>query len=104
MTNIINFPRLCSIPIKVKSIASGPIPEIKKPSVVSAMVKILWVFTVLIWPIIQFVLSIDCALQFVRMIYQWNTSGVYAGGTFILHFMVLTVLTYFVSIYKPNEI
>ena len=33
-----------------------------------------------------------------------STPGVYAGWTFLLHFAVLTALTYFVSIYKPKGI
>jgi len=95
MTNIINFPRPGLNLIKVEL---NP----KKPGMVSAVIKGVWVFTVLFWPFIRFFLSIDCAFQFVRMIYFWNTLGMYAGWTFMIHFAVLTVFTYFVSIYKPN--
>jgi hypothetical protein len=40
--------------------------------------------------------------QFVRMLYHWNTPGVYAGWSFLAYFAVLTAITYFVSIYKPK--
>jgi len=95
MTNIINFPKPGLSPTRVEL-------NTKKPGMVSAVIKGVWVFTVLFWPFIRFLLSIDCAFQFFRMIYLWNTFGMYAVWTFIIHFAVLTLLTYFVSIYKPN--
>jgi len=95
MTNIINFPKPGLSPIKVEL---NP----QKPGIVSVVIKGVWVFTVLFWPFIRFLLSIDCAFQFFRMIYLWNTFGMYAAWTFIIHFAVLTLLTCFVSIYKPN--
>ena len=66
------------------------------------MLKAVWVTTVLVWPILKWVIALDCVFQLVRMIYHWNTSGMYAGWTFMLHFAVLTALTYFVSVYKPK--
>jgi hypothetical protein len=45
----------------------------------------------------------DCTFfQFVRMLYHWNTPGVYAGWSFLAYFAALTAITYFVSIYKPK--
>ncbi|MEW7981762.1 MAG: hypothetical protein G8D58_14015, partial [gamma proteobacterium symbiont of Phacoides pectinatus] len=35
-------------------------------------------------------------------IYHWNTPDVYAGWTFLLHFAVLTVLTYVMANWKPK--
>ena len=52
--------------------------------------------------VLKWLVSIEVFFQFIRMIYHWNTPGVYAGWTFLLHFAVLTALTYFVSIYKPK--
>ncbi|MDD5631801.1 MAG: KleE stable inheritance protein [Methylococcales bacterium] len=63
-----------------------------------------WAFSVLVWPILKWVVSIDCVFQFIRMLYFWNTAGHYAGAVFLLHFFVLTFLTYFVTIYKPKGI
>jgi len=95
MTNIINFPRPGFNPIRTEQ-------KTQKTGMVSTLIKGVWVLLVLFWPFIRFFLSIDCAFQFFRMIYFWNALGVHAGWTFIIHFAVLTLLTYFVSIYKPN--
>lgn len=77
-------------------------PMAQVPGVGASIVKGIWVFTVLVWPILKWIVSIDCVFQFVRMMYFWDTPGVYVGWTFLLHFAGLTALTYFVSIYKPK--
>ena len=66
------------------------------------MVRTIWVVTVLIWPVLRWVLSFEVLFQMVRMFYYWNTPGVHAGWTFLLHFAVLTAITYFVSAYTPK--
>ena len=104
MTNIIKFPRQAEAAIEDKPKAAVPTPKAQQPGVGAAVVKGVWVFTVLVWPILKWIVSIDCFFQFVRMIYHWDMPGVYAGWTFMLHFAVLTTLTYFVSIYKPKGI
>jgi len=71
-------------------------------SLVAGLVKFIWVVTVLLWPIIKWVLSIITFFQFLRMLYHWNTPGVYAGWTFLAYFAALTAITYFVSFYKPK--
>jgi len=75
-----------------------------KSSFGSSIIKIIWAFSVLVWPILKWVVSIDCSFQFIRMLYFWNTAGHYASAIFLLHFFVLTFLTYFVTIYKPKGI
>ena len=62
----------------------------------AGLVKFVWVATVLVW-LIPRVLSIATFFQFVRMLYHWNTPGVYAGWSFLAYFAVLTAITYFVS-------
>ncbi|MGZ3238632.1 MAG: KleE stable inheritance protein [Burkholderiaceae bacterium] len=52
----------------------------------AAVLKVIWVLTVLIWPLLRIVLAMDCVYQFVRMLYHWNTPGVHAGWTFLFHF------------------
>ena len=64
----------------------------------------LWVVTVLVWPLLKWVLSMDCLYQLGRMLYYWDTPWVHGGWTFLFHFTFFTVLTYFVSIYKPKGI
>ena len=68
------------------------------------VVKAVWVVVVLVWPLLKWIVSIDVFFQFIRMVYHWNTPGVFAGWTFLAHFAVLVALTYFVSIYKPKGI
>lgn len=62
----------------------------------------LWVITVLLWPLLKWVLAMDCLYQLGRMLYYWDTPGVHGGWVFVLHFTFFTVLTYFVSGYKPK--
>jgi hypothetical protein len=104
MTNIIQFPRQnkASIPIEPK--VAAPVLKPEKPGMGAALVKGIWVFTVLVWPLLKWIISIDCLFHLVRMMYYWNTPGMHAGWTFIVHFAVLTALTYFVSAYKPRRI
>lgn len=109
MSNIIKFPK----EFKGKETAAKVVPtaapaEIKHQACGSALlaglVKAVWLVVVLIWPILKWVLSIITFFQLVRMFYYWNTPGVYAGWSFIGYFVVLTAVTYFVSIYKPKGI
>lgn len=77
-------------------------PRAKGVDIGPAVLKGVWVLTVLAWPLLKWVVSIDCFYQLLRMVYHWDTPDVYAGWTFFLHFTVLTALTYFVSYYKPK--
>jgi len=71
-------------------------------TLLSGMIKVVWVVTLLIWPVLKWVLSIMTFFQGVRMLYHWSTPGMYAGWSFIAHFTVLTAITYFVGVYKPK--
>ncbi|EMK0110371.1 protein kleE [Escherichia coli] len=105
MSKIIKFPG-------VEVEAEAPAPRVEAPSKapprftfargVQALVRFVWVATVLVWPVAKWIISIDVFFQFLRMLYHWNTPGVHAGWTFLVHFAVLTALTYFVSLYKPK--
>lgn len=101
MSNIIKFPKEHAEPV-VTTVLPVCAAKARDAGLVAGIVKFIWVVTVLVWPILKWVLSIHAAFQFVRMIYYWNTPGVYASWTFLLHFAVLTAITYFVSIYKPK--
>jgi len=108
MSNIIKFPKENSSPefVSVQDEPTQPKEgfNAKGEAFLSALLRSIWIMTVLMWPILKWVLSIEVFFQFVRMLYHWNTSNVSAGWTFLLHFAVLTALTYFVSIYKPKGI
>ena len=81
------------------------IPHIfKGKGFLAGVIKTLWVMTILVWPFLRWVAALDVVLQFVRMLWKWDTPGAYAGWTFLLHFGVLTAFTYFVSVYKPKGI
>ena len=104
MAKIIKFPKQPEATEKFDPVLKSPQLNKVKSSFSSGIIKIIWAFSVLVWPILKWVISIDCAFQFIRMLYFWNTAGHYAGAIFLLHFFVLTFLTYFVTIYKPKGI
>ena len=106
MTNIIQFPRSDSraddlAPLKLQA---RPIDGAGGGGLPAKLVRVVWVATVLVWPVIKRVLSFDVLFQLFRMLYHWSTPGVYATWTFFLHFSVLVLLTCFVSVYKPRGI
>jgi len=76
MTNIIQFPRRDS-PAPIRELA--PPGGQPKPldgaggGVLSNLIKVVWVVTVLLWPLMKWILSLDVLFQFARMIYHWNT-------------------------------
>nr|BCU00955.1 KleE protein [uncultured bacterium] len=109
MTNIIKFPRgdapkAMPAPVPVNSARSTNGFNARGKALLAGLVRFVWVATVLVWPVLKWIVSIEVFFQFVRMIYHWDTPGVYAGWTFLVHFSVLTALTYFVSLYKPKGI
>jgi hypothetical protein len=71
-------------------------------ALLSGLVRAVWVTTVLVWPVLKWVLSIEVFFQLLRMFYHWNTPGVHAGWTFLAHFGALATITYFVALYKPK--
>ncbi len=101
MTNIVKFPGQTNGGEEAPKVAV-PVPKPAGAGIGVALFKAVWVVIVLIWPILKWVVALDCVFQLIRMIYHWNTSGVHAGWTFMMHFALLTALTYFVSFYKPK--
>jgi len=106
MSNIIKFPNKIKQPAAPMPVEPVAMPSTPKKAlgvgILTSLVKFVWVTTVLFWPILKWVLSIITFFQFLRMLYHWNTPGVYAGWTFLMYFAALTAVTYFVSIYKPK--
>lgn len=107
MSKVIKFPGseqaepVATVPVaapdKQAKVSSG-----KGKAFLAGVLRFFWIGVVLVWPVLKWLASIEVFFQFIRMIYHWNTPGVYAGWTFLLHFAVLTALTYFVSVYKPK--
>jgi hypothetical protein len=65
-------------------------------------VRAFWVCTVILWPLLRWVIALDCVVQLIKTMYYWHTPGSYAGIVFLLHFLIFSALTYFVSAYRPK--
>jgi hypothetical protein len=100
MSKIIQFPTVVERPPKMQ-----PVPApLAQCGIFADVVKVLWIVAVLVWPMLRWIVALDVVFQFLRMLWHWHTPGIHAGWIFLLHFGVLTALTYFVSLYKPKEI
>nr|pir kleE protein - Enterobacter aerogenes plasmid R751 [Klebsiella aerogenes] len=107
MSNIVKFPRASKPPAPepvqaCRARCCACRTQGRRPGLVAGLVKFVWVATVLVWPVLKWVLAIITFFQFVRMLYHWNTPGVYAGWSFLAYVAALTAVTYFVAIYKPK--
>ena len=100
MSKIIKFSTMAEPPPKAQA---APAPKAQSGGALAGIVKAVWVVTVLVWPILRWIVALDVVFQFVRMLWYWHTPGTHAGWLFLLHFGVLTALTYFVSLYKLKE-
>lgn len=72
------------------------IGKIKELSIV-ALVKCFWWIARLVLLPLQWIVSIDCFLQLIRVIHYWSTPGIYAGWTFLFHFALLVAVTQIIS-------
>lgn len=104
MANVIKFPKQPGTFNKLAPVLRSSHATKTKPDYANGFIKLFWVIGVLAWPLIKWGLSIDCVVQFLRMLYFWNSTGHNGGAIFLLHFALLTILTYFVTIYKPKGI
>jgi hypothetical protein len=106
MAKIINFPKQTRVAPVVEASLVLPLPKAKMPrkklGIGSALIKIIWVPAVLLFPLVEWIIALDCVFQFFRMLYYWNTNGVHAGVTFGLHFIGYAALICFVALYKPK--
>lgn len=63
----------------------------------SRVFSIAWIVFLLTWPLVQWVVAFDIVFQFLRALYYWNTPGVYAGFTFVIHLIAGSALTFLVA-------
>jgi len=71
MTNIIQFPKRGNSPPAPDplKLQARPIDGAGGGGFVSNLLKVVWVATVLVWPVMKWVLSFDVLFQFFRMLY-----------------------------------
>lgn len=72
-------------------------------ALVSHSFNAVWILTLLLWPILRWIIAIDVAFQAARMAITWNDPGNGAGMTFLVHFAFFAVLTYFITNYKSKK-
>ncbi|MCK0505335.1 KleE stable inheritance protein [Aromatoleum anaerobium] len=105
MSNIVKFPGdggpAPALPAPVQAKPKGGL-NARGKVILATVWRAVWIVFVLVWPVLKWVISIEVFFQLIRMVYHWNTPGVHAGWTFLLHFGVLTALTYLVAFYKPK--
>lgn len=102
MARIIPFPKKALPPVRAADIPKTITKHREKLGFLGGLALGIWMVTVLLWGILQWILAIDVLWQFCRMVYYWDTPGVYAGWQFLAHFAVLVALTYYVGVYRPR--
>ena len=104
MTNVIKFPERKK---PAQQTPGQPIEPKTAPSMLQSLrrktLKAVWYMTVLSWPLLRWVLAFDVTIQFIRMLIDWNHPDTYSGWRFLLHFSVFSALTYYVSLYDPDD-
>ena len=107
MAKIIEFPNK-SEHRQISHITTPKTPTSPKvlailPKIIIYGINVIWVVVALMYPFLSWVLGIDCAFQFFRMLYYWNDFKIHAGVTFLLHFSSFAALAVFVMAYKPKD-
>jgi len=116
MGMVLKFPDKPGAAVRLGVIASPVVPQVTKatpsPGVASMgipktilihFINALWVLTLLLWPILRWIMALDVAFQAFRMAVTWNDPGKHAGLTFIVHFLIFAAVTYFATNYKPKK-
>ncbi len=62
-----------------------------------------WVLVAMTWPLLRWLVSMEVFFQMMRMFYYWDDPQVSAGWTFMLHFGMLTLLTWFAAYGQPKK-
>ena len=101
MAKIIKFPRAVT---NEQHCTNGPIGHSQQVMASPLPMRILWVLVVLLWPLLKWIMSIDCVIQLMLTIYRWHNTPIHAAFTFGIHFGALAAMTYFVACYKPKGI
>lgn len=78
---------------------SPPVPFWKR--LIQGFFTLVWMLTVLCWPVLKWIIALDVSCRLILMFYRWSDPTSNAGWVFLLHFLVFSALTYYVSCYKP---
>lgn len=70
--------------------------------VLAIPVLVVFFILIVVWPLIKFTVWVDVTFQFFRMLYYWNTPGVHATLTFLLHFGATVAVALFFILYEPK--
>ena len=97
MAKIIQFP---AGPAKENSPTSALVSA--GPPARPSLRKILWIVSVLCWPVLRFIMACDVLFQLLRALVLWDTPGAHAGLALLLHFAVFCYLVWFVAYGDPD--
>ncbi|TNC78240.1 protein kleE [Janthinobacterium lividum] len=103
MADIIQFPAVTKSKDKACSPAPGRRSASQLPANGSSVRQIIWVLTVLCWPLLRFSLVCDVLFQLLRALVLWDKPGAHAGWTFLLHYAFFCYLTWFVAYGNPDQ-
>ena len=101
MAKINIFPNGSSINKNPVTQKSSPLKMNWLKPIYRSIIFIIQIVLAIFWIPIKWILSIDCFFQLLRMMYYWNTPGIHAGWTFLMHFALLTTLMIFITSSKP---
>ena len=68
--------------------------------IASMAVRIVWMLTVMVWPVLRWLVVLDVTAQLFRMLMLFADKGIYVDWTFIAHFIGFTALLCFVKFYR----
>ena len=63
---------------------------------------IVWFVLATTWPVLKWVMAMDCLVQLLRMFWHWNIPGAHAGWTFMLHYGAMIGVYLFILGFKPK--
>lgn len=105
--NVIQFPARRRQPATNRSAASGK-SRMKARLVVRILffgvLNLIWLILGLMWPWIQWIVSLECFFRALAAIYHWHDPSSHAGLVFLLHFSGGVAMTYFFVAYRPKSL
>lgn len=70
---------------------------------VTKVVHLLWIITLLVWPVLRWIIAIDVAFYGFMTALAWDTPDTHYGMKFTIHLLVFVALIYFVTQYKEKK-